>query len=119
MSSLDVLHREIKSHLDRWSILYDSKQMDSIIELVIGGCSAFQLIYSDFNSTVFSKEKYLCLAEVKPLDRGKIKKRYDTITQSLIFSYDDGVRYQWFEKETLLIDISLIRDLKIENILGI
>jgi hypothetical protein len=34
-----------------------------------------------------------------------------------IYSYDGGKRYQWFESETLLIDLKLLREYKLNEIL--
>jgi len=103
------LKSEIKSqvinHLNRFDI-FSSRVVDDIVNSVIDGNFAFQLIYDDTST----------LIEWRVLDWNLVKQRPDT-NGGLIFSHDGGKRYQWFESETLLIDMRIIRELKLNNIL--
>ena len=52
-----------------------------------------------------------------PIDHRKIVFREETDITSAAYSYDGGKRFQWFETETLLLDASLIREIKLNQIL--
>lgn len=81
------------------------EKADLIVDKVLSGTFAFQLIYDD-NFEIES---------VYDLDWRLVKSNQDQ-NPSYRFSIDGGKRYQWSYNEILLISVDLIRDLKINNI---
>ena len=77
-----------------------------IVNRVLSGVFAFQLIYDENNEVV----------EVIDLD-WRLVKFSNHITGETIISIDGGKRYQWSYNEILLIDIDTVRDWKINSIL--
>lgn len=106
------IKRQVELHLSMWRILSTDDQIIEIVESVISGNSAFQLIYTthEINPGVYS------LIEFKTLKREDVKLEIGKYGNNL-FSYDGGKRFQWKEDETLLIDIDIIRELKLNQIL--
>ena len=89
-------------------IRYNNDIVDDIEEKVNNGVYAFQIIYTEDTINVY-KFKLL-----KPLDYTLVKydKEYD------IYSYDGGKTYKYSPNETLLFDLRIIRELKLNNLLG-
>lgn len=107
------LKSEIKSqifdHLNKFGLTSNvnfSTIVDDIIISVTNGNTAFQLIY----------DETFTLIDWKVLNRYLIKS-LPGVSGGLIFSYDGGKRYQWSKEETLLIDMRLIREYKLNEIL--
>lgn len=111
---ISEIKRQVNLHLSMWSILATDEQVNDIIESVINGNSAFQLIYTD--RKIDNRLRLYSLFEFKVLKREDIKLEIGKYGNNL-FSYDGGKRFQWREEETLLIDIDKIRDLKLNQIL--
>ena len=98
----------------------DNKNILSIIDQTKKGVYAFQIIYVD-NPDIFEQEtgtinlnlptyKFKLL---KLLNRSNIEynKEYD------IWSYDGGKTFKYSDSETLIFDLRVIRELKLNQIL--
>jgi hypothetical protein len=86
------------------------KDIDEMVEAVLNGTYAFQIIYSDMEDN-YSFYSFI------PRDYRKIVFREETDQTSAAYSYDGGKRFQWFETETLLLDSSIIREMKLNQII--
>jgi hypothetical protein len=104
MNVRSEIRTQIVNHLNRYDIV-SNHVGDDIIDSVLAGNSAFQIIHDDFSITSWTI-----------LDRSLIKSM-PGIDGGTIYSYDGGKRYQWFESETLLIDLKLLREYKLNEIL--
>ena len=99
------IRTQIVNHLNRYDIV-SNHIVDEIIDSVLAGNSAFQIIYDDdFSITSWTILDRVLIKSMPGIDGGTI------------YSYDGGKRYQWFESETLLIDLRLIREYKLNEIL--
>jgi hypothetical protein len=79
------------------------------------GVYAFQIIYSADES---SGSLMMNFELAKPLDYKLVKVEYDQAGESKYFSYDGGKTYKYNEYETLLFDLSIIREEKLKKIIG-
>ncbi len=103
MSIGNEIEKQLQEHLVKWDISISTYQLNLIIDDVVNNkCSSFNLIYDGNSKLVFYKK----------IERSNI------LFNGNLYSYDGGNRFQWSEKETLLIDISLIRNLKIDKIIS-
>ncbi len=86
-----------------------------MVEEALKGTYAFQIIYSniDYEDRMFNYSLYSFIK----LDHSKIVFREETEQTSATYSYDGGKRFQWFDTETLLLDPSIIREIKLNKII--
>lgn len=105
MNVKSEIRSQILNHLNRYDIA-PNHFVEDIIESVLVGNSAFQIIYDDYSSII----------SWKVIDRLFIKS-LPGVDGGTIFSYDGGKRYQWSEGETLIIDMRLLREYKLNEIL--
>ena len=107
------IRQEILYHMERHRIMAHSEIVDEMVAAAAKGCYAFNIIYIDIGDP-----DYDCiLSSFSELDHSQIRVRAATEDTSLVFSYDGGKRFQWFDKETIYIDPAKVRDIKINQII--
>jgi len=98
----------IDKHLEEFGVDFDIYVRDIIEKNISNGVYAFQVIYNE-----------RCQVElVKNLNYYLLKSLVNTSGSGFILSYDGGVRYQWSDSETLVFDPSVIRNIKLNQILN-
>lgn len=103
-------------HQKEFDIDFDIYVRDTIEKNINNGVYAFQVIYNGYNQ----------IHEIKNLNYSLLKsKNYygddigsEFITADKLWSYDGGVRFQWSDSETLVFDPSIIRNIKLNQILN-
>lgn len=115
MTLKEHIKEEVMKHMIKHSIHCSDKLLSYIINSVSSGTCAFQLIYIPLPSLLKKVNSNVIVKEVKPLNYQDI--RIKTTKFGKLYSYDSGVRFQWGESETLIIDIQKIRHQKILDIL--
>jgi hypothetical protein len=107
MTLKSYIRDTITNFFIKGSIVYSDEILDDIEGRVNNGVYAFQVIYIPGDGS-FYKLKLL-----KPLDYTLVKynKEYDT------YSYDGGKTYKYSTYETLIFDLRIIRELKLNNLL--
>ena len=113
MEIAEYIRNEIIVHMDKYRMLIIEKDIVELVDEVLKGTYAFQIIYSDMEDTEFDYSFYSFI----PRDHRKIAFRAETEQTSAAYSYDGGKRFQWFETETLLLDSSIIREMKLNQII--
>lgn len=113
MEISQYIRSEIAKHMEKHRMLVRDEDIDEMVEEALKGTYAFQLIYNDMKSTEFDRSFYSFI----PIDHRKIVFREETDITSAAYSYDGGKRFQWFETETLLLDPSIIREIKLNQII--
>ena len=113
MEIAKYIRKEITKHMDKHRMLIHKKDIDEMVDEALKGTYAFQLIYNDMKDTEFDCSFYSFI----PIDHRKIVFREETDQTSAVYSYDGGKRFQWFETETLLLDSSIIREIKLNQII--
>jgi hypothetical protein len=95
------IKKVIDNHEKEFGIDFDISIRDTIEDNINNGVYAFQVIYNG----------HYQVHEIKRLNHSLLK------YNKLLWSYDNGVRYQWGDTETLVFDHSVIRNIKIEEII--
>ena len=113
MEIAEYIRNEIVKHMNKHRMLVRTGDIDEMVEEALKGTYAFQLIYNDMKDTEFDCSFYSFI----PIDHRKIVFREETDQTSAVYSYDGGKRFQWFETETLLLDASIIREIKLNQII--
>jgi len=115
----NYIRNQIVSHFEKHQIEIDDKDILSIIDQTKKGVYAFQIIYVD-NPDTFDEEtgkinlnipyKFKLL---KLLNRSNVlyNKEYN------VWSYDGGKTFKYGDSETLIFDLRVIRELKLNQIL--
>ena len=101
----------IDKHQEEFGFDFDIYVRDTIEKNINNGVYAFQVIYNGHNQ----------VHEIKNLNYSLLKseKRENTVGGYwLVWSYDGGVRFQWSDSETLVFDPSIIRNIKLNQILN-
>ena len=114
MTLQSYIRDTITNFFIKGSIVYTDEIVDDIEGRVNNGVYAFQVIYVPADGSVYK------LKLLKPLDISKVKMwehAYGNIGNTL-FSYDGGKTYKYSPNETLLFDLRIIRELKLNNLLG-
>jgi hypothetical protein len=121
----NYIRNQIVSHFEKHSIEIDDKDILSIIDQTKKGVYAFQIIYVD-NPDFMNQETEIRLDWVinsnlptykfkllKLLNRSNVlyNKEYD------VWSYDGGKTFKYSNSETLIFDLRVIRELKLNQIL--
>jgi hypothetical protein len=98
----------IDNHEKEFGVDFDICVRDTIEDNVNDGVYAFQVIYNGHYQVHEIKiiDYNLCIHEINLSHLGKM------------WSYDGGQRFQWTEMETLIFDPSIIRNIKIEEIIS-
>ncbi len=110
----EYIKEVIYNHEKNYNSIFNESIRNEIEKNINDGIYAFQLIYF-FDSEISEIQ----IKEIKKLDH-KLCIHEDYLTpwgSNKMWSYDGGQRYQWSEEETLVFDPSIIRNIKIENIL--
>ena len=98
----------IDKHQEEFGFDFDIYVRDTIEKHINNGVYAFQVIYTG-----------RAIVEIKNLNYSLLKKRENTGGGYwLVWSYDGGVRFQWSDSETLVFDPSIIRNIKLNQILN-
>ena len=113
MEVSQYIRNEIVKHMEKHRMLVRDEDIDEMVGEVLKGTYAFQIIYNDMKDAEFDCSFYSFI----PIDHRNIVFREDTENTSASYSYDGGKRFQWFDKETLLLDSSIIREMKINQII--
>jgi hypothetical protein len=109
MTIKEYIVESIDNHEKEFGCYFSATYREVIYESIIKGIYAFNIIY-DIQLRVY---------EIKYLDY-KLCKHEDYLNpwcKDKIWSYDGGQRYQWSEMETLVFDSSVIRNIKLEEVL--
>jgi hypothetical protein len=101
----EYINNIIDKHQRDFGVDFDIYVRDEIEKGISNGVYAFQVIYNSYNK----------VHSIKNLNYSLL--RSNLIGGNLLWSYDGGVRYQWSEVETLLFDLSIIRNIKLEKII--
>lgn len=110
---IEWIKKEILAHMERHRIMAHLEIVDEMVAASTKGCYAFNIIYIDIGDP-----DYDCiLSSFSELDHSQIRVRPATADTSLVFSYDGGKRFQWFDKETIYIDPAKVREIKINQII--
>lgn len=114
MNTDEYIRGEITRHLDTHKITYREAQIADMVQSVLGGTGAFQIIFEQvFDPFCEDGDEIYTLEKWRALDRSLIR---ETTTQfGTMYAYD-GKRYQWSEDETILIDQAALRDIKISEL---
>ena len=120
MEISQYIRNEITNHMQKHRVMVLKSDIEEMVEEALKGTYAFQIIYNNIDSEdgMFNYSLYSFI----PIDYRKIVFREETdqtsaAYSSAAYSYDGGKRFQWFEKETLLLDSSIIREMKINQII--
>lgn len=115
MEIAKYIRDEITNHMQKHRVMVLKSDIEEMVEEALKGTYAFQIIYNNIDSEdgMFNYSLYSFI----PIDYRKIVFREETDQTSAAYSYDGGKRFQWFETETLLLDASLIREIKLNQIL--
>lgn len=106
MNQLDEYIRStIEFHLNSYGIIFEEKDISDMVKATLNdGVTVFQLLYNLRNE----------LKSWSPIDSKQVIFREDKYTG--IYSYDSGKRFQWFPKETIQLDVAIIRQMKLNDI---
>lgn len=107
MTIKEYIKETIDNHQRKFGIYFDLDIRDGIDNSINNGIYAFQVIYN---------EKYECI-EIINLDYNLCTHESKLGVIGSMWSYDGGQRYQWTEWETLVFDPSVIRDIKLKEVL--
>lgn len=115
MEISQYIRNEIINHMQKHRVMVLKSDIEEMVEEALKGTYAFQIIYNNIDSEdgMFNYSLYSFI----PIDYRKIVFREETNQTSAAYSYDGGKRFQWFDTETLLLDSSIIREMKINQII--
>ena len=115
MEITEYIRNEITNHMQKHRVMVLKSDIEEMVEEALKGTYAFQIIYNNIDSEdgMFNYSLYSFI----PIDYRKIVFREETDLTSAAYSYDGGKRFQWFDTETLLLDSSIIREMKINQII--
>ena len=115
MEISQYIRNEIAKHMDKHRVMVLKSDIEEMVEEALKGTYAFQIIYNNIDSEdgMFNYSLYSFI----PIDYRKIVFREETDQTSAAYSYDGGKRFQWFDTETLILDSSIIREMKINQII--
>jgi predicted methyltransferase len=106
----NYIKNQIESHFKKHQIHINPDDLNCIIDETMKGTYAFQIIYEDLPE--FSMhEPWYTFKLYKKL------KRTNVCYDGNLWSYDGGKQYKYFDSETLVFDLRVIRELKLNQIL--
>jgi hypothetical protein len=119
MEIAEYIRNEISNHMQKHRVMVLKSTIDEMVEEAMKGTYAFQIIYNDIDSEDRFKARMFnfSLYSFIKLDHSKIVFREETEQTSAAYSYDGGKRFQWFDTETLLLNPSIIREMKLNQII--
>jgi hypothetical protein len=116
----NYIRNQIVSHFEKHQIEISDEDILSIIDHTKKGVYAFQIIYVD-NPDLLNPETGIINLNLptykfkllKLLNRSNVEynKEYD------VWSYDGGKTFKYSDSETLIFDLRIIRELKLNQIL--
>ena len=101
----------IKNHCDRFMLHIDEIQINYLKSFVGFGYYAFQIIYGDINVNNRVVIEYLLVTDYKLLSS-------QVNEYNKMWSYQNPPQYKYSDKETFVLDISVIREIKLNKILN-
>jgi hypothetical protein len=110
----NYIKNQILSHFKNHEIEISSEDVNTIIAETMKGTYAFQIIYVD------QDQEYKLDTYVDPMYKFKLYKklqRSNVCYDGNLWSYDGGKQYKYFDAETLVFDLRVIRELKLNQIL--
>lgn len=113
MEISEYIRSEINKHLKKYKMHASNEDIDEMVTETLNGTYAFQLIYVD----VYNELNDYKLHSFIPIDYKKIVVKEESQYNARVYSYDGGKRFQWFERETLIFDVSTIRNIKLNKII--
>jgi hypothetical protein len=115
MEIAEYIRNEVSNHMQKHRMMVLKSDIEEMVEEALKGTYAFQIIYNDIDSKdrMFNSSFYSFIK----LDHSKIVFREETEKTSAAYSYDGGKRFQWFDTETLLLNPSIIREMKLNKII--
>jgi hypothetical protein len=114
MTTDEYIRNEITRHLGINNISYRETQITEMVQSVFVGTGAFQIIFDQvFDPYSEDGDETYVLEKWRPLDRSMI--RETTTVFGTMYAYD-GNRYQWSKRETIMIDLSIIRQKRLEDL---
>ena len=116
MEIAEYIRNEITNHMQKHRVMVLKSTIEEMVEEALKGTYAFQIIYNDIDSDEDRMFNYSLYSFIK-LDHSKIVFREETEQTSAAYSYDGGKRFQWFETETLILNPSTIREMKLNKII--
>ena len=114
MTVKSYINNIIDNHQSNNSIYFDSESRDYVQTNIENGIFAFQIIYSlrlDIN-------EMLVVTLVKNLNHNKLLFFKGIEDLSNMWSYDGTDNYKYSERETLIFNPSIIRNIKLNQILN-
>ena len=115
MTIKNYINETIDNHQKEFGLYFNNNAREIIHESINKGIFAFQLIYTSgggsgtlVNEIIFLDHN-LCVHEDILGSPGRVGN---------MWSYDGGQRYQWSEMETLIFYPSVIRNIKLEDVLN-
>ena len=115
MEIAEYIRNEVSNHMQKHRMMVLKSDIEEMVEEALKGTYAFQIIYNNIDSEdrMFDYSFYSFIK----LDHSKIVFREETEQTSATYSYDGGKRFQWFDTETLLLNPSIIREMKLNQII--
>ena len=109
----NYIKNQIESHFKKHHIHINPNDLNSIIDETLKGTYAFQIIYEDieFSSIDFDTIPLYTFKLYKKLQRTNV------CNDGNLWSYDGGKQYKYNDIETLVFDLRVIRELKLNQIL--
>lgn len=114
----EYIRSEIYNHMEKYKIMVSKSDIEEMVEETMKGTYAFQIIYNDLVDD--SKEARMLnysFYSFIGIDYRKIVFRDEDETFYAKYSYDGGKRFQWSEIETLILNPSIIREMKLNKII--
>jgi len=113
----DYINSVLDEHELKYEIEIDNSFKKQIYSNILQNCFAFQIIYKP----TLGNHRYMMVVKiVNCLDIKKVKSKdiYQGIEFiNTLYSYDGTDNFKYSERETILFDKSIIRSLKLDNIL--
>jgi hypothetical protein len=116
MEIAEYIRNEISNHMQKHRMMVLKSDIEEMVEEALKGTYAFQIIYNNIDSAEDRMFDCSFYSFIK-LDHSKIVFREETEQTSAVYSYDGGKRFQWFDTETLLLNPSIIREMKLNQII--
>ena len=118
MTVKSYINSIIDNHQSNNSIYFDSESRDYIQTNIENGVFSFQIIYSPKSSDTSSPLFVLVVTLVKNLNHNKLLFFKGNEDLSNMWSYDGTDNYKYSERETLIFNPSIIRNIKLNQILN-
>jgi hypothetical protein len=116
MEIAEYIRNEVSNHMQKHRMMVLKSDIEEMVEEALKGTYAFQIIYNNIDSAEDRMFDCSFYSFIK-LDHSKIVFREETEQTSAVYSYDGGKRFQWFDTETLLLNPSIIREMKLNQII--